>query len=147
MTSTPRTMFPSWFPSTVYHDDTQGVPIRLYQTLIFAYNDACPCEVPISHSPGLPNRALFLDRLNQALARRNRGRGEEFAVLFIDLDRFKVVNDSLGHLAGDRLIIEVAARTCICFLNIRHTSDNYIRLFFILCFHPLTNFLSRRGPL
>jgi len=65
-----------------------------------------------SHDPltGLPNRALFRDRLEQAFARRRRGGSASFALLFIDLDRFKVVNDSLGHHAGDALIIEVARR-------------------------------------
>jgi diguanylate cyclase (GGDEF)-like protein len=59
---------------------------------------------------GLPNRALFLDRLGQAIARQERDAREQFAVLFIDLDRFKIVNDSLGHLAGDDLIVQVANR-------------------------------------
>src|SRR6185437_489366 len=59
---------------------------------------------------GLPNRALFLDRLGQAIARQERDACEKFAVLFIDLDRFKIVNDSLGHLAGDDLIVQVANR-------------------------------------
>ncbi|MGB3508828.1 MAG: EAL domain-containing protein [Microcoleaceae cyanobacterium] len=58
----------------------------------------------------LPNRALFMDRLSHAFARYKRHSQELFAVIFIDLDRFKVVNDSLGHLAGDQLIIEVANR-------------------------------------
>src|SRR5579864_7992713 len=58
---------------------------------------------------GLPNRALFIDRLNQALASRGR-RKTTVAVLFLDLDRLKVVNDSLGHSAGDEVIIEVARR-------------------------------------
>ncbi len=57
----------------------------------------------------LPNRRLFLDRLDQALSqcRRHQARG---AVLFLDMDRFKTVNDSLGHAVGDRLLCEVAAR-------------------------------------
>ena len=56
----------------------------------------------------LPNRALLLDRLEQGLARARRGGG--FALHFIDLDRFKPVNDQFGHEAGDRLLVEVAAR-------------------------------------
>ena len=60
---------------------------------------------------GLPNRALFLDRLQLSL-KRSRRHDDEFccAVLFCDLDRFKLVNDSLGHLVGDRLLMAVAKR-------------------------------------
>jgi diguanylate cyclase (GGDEF)-like protein/PAS domain S-box-containing protein len=63
------------------------------------------------HDPltGLANRVLFREHLERALARRTRGRSRT-AILFLDLDDFKVVNDSLGHRAGDRLLSEVAGR-------------------------------------
>jgi diguanylate cyclase (GGDEF)-like protein len=59
---------------------------------------------------GLPNRTLFLDRLGLALKQQRRDPGREFAVLFLDLDQFKTVNDSLGHAAGDELLIEFGKR-------------------------------------
>ncbi|HZU76896.1 MAG TPA: GGDEF domain-containing protein, partial [Dehalococcoidia bacterium] len=62
---------------------------------------------------GLPNRALLLDRLAQTLARQVRG-GGNVAVMYLDLDHFKQVNDTLGHAAGDALLIEVATRLQSC---------------------------------
>ena len=82
------------------------------------------------HDPltGLSNRSLFLDRVTQALHRlRRRGSGPSappLAVLFLDLDNFKTVNDSLGHIAGDRLLIAAAVRIVGCV----RTSDTVARL-------------------
>jgi diguanylate cyclase (GGDEF)-like protein/PAS domain S-box-containing protein len=59
---------------------------------------------------GLPNRLLFLDRLSRLIAYRRRHPNTLFAVLFVDLDGFKLVNDSLGHAVGDKLLIGVANR-------------------------------------
>jgi diguanylate cyclase (GGDEF)-like protein/PAS domain S-box-containing protein len=63
---------------------------------------------------GLPNRALFMELLEQALARSKRSGDRLFGALFVDVDRFKVVNDSLGHLIGDQLLIEITRRLHAC---------------------------------
>ncbi|ABM01468.1 diguanylate cyclase domain-containing protein [Shewanella amazonensis] len=63
---------------------------------------------------GLPNRSMFTERLGQAVRHVRRHGRDQFALLFIDLDRFKQINDTLGHLEGDRFLIETARRLSHC---------------------------------
>jgi diguanylate cyclase (GGDEF)-like protein len=62
----------------------------------------------------LPNRAMFSERLSYALSHLKRHPNNRFAVLFIDLDRFKAINDTLGHFTGDQFLIEIASRLSDC---------------------------------
>jgi len=73
---------------------------------------------------GLPNRALFLDRLGRAIGLSKRRDDYAFAVLFFDLDRFQMVNDSFGHTVGDQLLVEIARRIERCL----HAGDTVARL-------------------
>jgi diguanylate cyclase (GGDEF)-like protein/PAS domain S-box-containing protein len=73
---------------------------------------------------GLPNRALFMNRLEQSILRAQRRKESSYAVLFLDLDRFKVINDSLGHMIGDEFLVATARRL----QKILRPSDTVARL-------------------
>jgi diguanylate cyclase (GGDEF)-like protein len=78
-----------------------GVGVSAYRKLYDAFHDSLT---------GLPNRDLFVNCLGRAIESAKAHRSYLFAVLFLDLDRFKVINDSLGHLAGDELLMSVVQR-------------------------------------
>jgi diguanylate cyclase (GGDEF)-like protein len=100
------------------------------------------------HDPltGLPNRALFRDRLEHALSRARRG--EPLSVMLLDLDRFKRVNDTLGHMAGDELIREFGARMAAlvrdCDTVARLSGDEFAILLPGMGCHKDIEALSRR---
>jgi diguanylate cyclase (GGDEF)-like protein len=85
-------------------EEINEFPRRLDQLIREAFRDSLT---------GLPNRALFMDRLAHALTRAER-RGANLAVLFLDLDRFRILNEALGHEVGDRLLREVGHRITSC---------------------------------
>jgi len=101
-------------PGRRYTSDEQEVVLAFAEHASLALTDAKMVAKTLHqafHDPltDLPNRALFVDRLEQGMRRASRARSQ-LAVLFLDIDRFKVVNDSLGHAAGDELLREVGAR-------------------------------------
>lgn len=101
----------------IYSDTEQEVLLAFAEHASLALTDSKNFDAAVHRAlhdllTGLPNRALFLDRLEQAVTRAPAG--SHPTVLFLDLDGFKRVNDSMGHAAGDELLIEVARRITQC---------------------------------
>jgi len=112
-----KTVWASWSVSTTSHSTSER-PNLIFQ--IQDITDKKLAEEKLQYEAthdaltGLPNRARFMSKLEQALRKAHDSRDYQVSVLFIDLDRFKVINDSLGHLIGDQLLIGIAERLREC---------------------------------
>jgi diguanylate cyclase (GGDEF)-like protein/PAS domain S-box-containing protein len=112
----------SRFPAQLISDvvkDQDGEPIGIVTTCEDISERKLAEEQLFRHAfydelTGLPNRALFLERLGRALEHGKRRPDYVYAVLFLDLDRFKLVNDSFGHVVGDQLLVAIARRLEKC---------------------------------
>ena len=106
-------VFPEWLTITLLRDEEGRVTHHIANfsdATIFKENEARIRHLAEhDHLTGLPNQVLLRDRLKQAMAHARR-RGDRVALLFIDLDRFKLINDTLGHQMGDKLLQHVAER-------------------------------------
>ncbi|MDL2354986.1 MAG: EAL domain-containing protein [Pseudomonadota bacterium] len=128
-------VYPAWVALTAIRDAADQ--IYNYMAIVSDITDRKRVEETTRHQAehdfltDLPNRVLFLDRLHQALATARR-RHTKVAVMFVDLDRFKAINDSLGHQAGDAVLKEVAVRLVRCVRGVdtvsRQGGDEFVVL-------------------
>ena len=107
-------MYPQWLSINTFYDRNGNVLnyIATCRDITEQKADQAKLSYLSDYDPltDLPNKRVILERLNQSLARIERHDGEQTALLFVDLDHFKRINDSLGHECGDRVIIEIAQR-------------------------------------
>jgi len=129
-------IYPEWLTITAIKDDAGN--IHQHAGIFCDITDRKDQETEIrrlayfDELTKLPNRRLFLDRLNMAVARAKRHK-ERLAVMFLDLDHFKKINDTLGHYTGDKILIEAAERLTQCTRDedtvARLGGDEFILLF------------------
>ena len=113
-------IYPEWLSISAARDQTGEIShfMGIFTDITLRKISENTLHYQATHDPltGLPNRTLFVDRLHQAIALNERSQNL-VAIMFLDLDNFKPVNDRLGHSAGDQLLTAVAERTLGC---IRH---------------------------
>ncbi|PTD97254.1 EAL domain-containing protein [Pseudothauera lacus] len=111
-------IFPEWLTINTVHDSDGALTnyVGIFSDITVIKDSQRRIEFLATHDEltSLPNRTLFVDRVRQAIERAKRHE-DQFAILFVDLDNFKVINDSLGHAAGDKLLKEAAStlRQCL----------------------------------
>ncbi len=106
-------IYPEWLSISAVRDEAGALVnyVGVFSDITTVKDAQAKLEYQAHHDPltGLPNRIMFRDRVNRAIARAQR-HGHVACLMFIDLDRFKDINDSLGHAVGDQVLIDIAER-------------------------------------